>query len=100
MPLYEYQCLQCGKRFEVIQKFSDKPLRHCPKCKGKVEKVLHAPVLQFKGSGWYVTDYGTKKNNNLNKDVKASPTKSSSKEGCRDGSHASSDCSTSRHNLS
>ncbi|TKJ34524.1 transcriptional regulator [bacterium (candidate division B38) B3_B38] len=100
MPLYEYQCLQCGKRFEVIQKFSDKPLRHCPKCDGEVEKVLHAPALQFKGSGWYVTDYGRKKNENLNKDVKASPTKSSSEKGCRDGSRASCDCNTSRYNPS
>jgi len=100
MPLYEYRCLQCGERFEVIQKFSDKPLTHCSKCNGELEKVLHAPVLQFKGTGWYVTDYGVKKNQNHNKTGKASPTKSSSKEGCRDGSSAFCDCNTSRYNPS
>ncbi len=59
MPLYEYQCKKCGHRFEEIQKFSDKPLTKCPKCrKGRLEKLLSAPAVQFKGSGWYVTDYG------------------------------------------
>lgn len=60
MPLYEYQCKKCGHRFERIQKFSDKPVTACPECKGKVEQVLHAPAVQFKGSGWYVTDYARK----------------------------------------
>jgi putative FmdB family regulatory protein len=56
VPLYEYQCKKCGHRFERIQKFSD-PTPACPKCKGEVEQLLHAPAVQFKGSGWYVTDY-------------------------------------------
>lgn len=60
MPLYEYQCTKCGHRFEVIQKFSDRPLSRCPECKGKLEKLLSAPAIQFKGSGWYVTDYAGK----------------------------------------
>lgn len=57
MPLYEYQCDQCGHRFEVIQKFSDAPLETCPTCGGSVKKLLSSPAIQFKGSGWYITDY-------------------------------------------
>ena len=58
MPLYEYRCHQCGKTFEVIEKFSDSPLTVHEGCGGAVERLLSAPALQFKGSGWYVTDYG------------------------------------------
>jgi putative FmdB family regulatory protein len=57
MPLYEYQCEACGHRFEVIQKFSDAPLETCDKCGGAVKKLLSSPAIQFKGSGWYITDY-------------------------------------------
>ena len=57
MPLYEYECTKCGHRFERIVKFSDAPITKCPKCKGKVEQMVSAPAIQFKGSGWYVTDY-------------------------------------------
>lgn len=58
MPLYEYECDACGKRFERIQKFSDPPIDVCPNCgKGPVRKLLSSPAIQFKGSGWYVTDY-------------------------------------------
>jgi len=57
MPLYEYECENCGHRFEVIQKFSDPPLERCPKCSGAVHKLQSAPAFQFKGTGWYVTDY-------------------------------------------
>jgi len=57
MPLYEYECKKCGKTFEVIQKFSDDPLKKHPDCGGKVERLLSAPGLQFKGTGWYITDY-------------------------------------------
>lgn len=60
MPLYEYQCKKCGHRFEKIQKFSDKPIKKCPQCGGAVEQLLSAPAVQFKGSGWYVTDYAKK----------------------------------------
>ena len=60
MPLYEYQCKKCKHKFEKIQKFSDRPIRKCPECGGPVEKVQHAPAVQFKGTGWYVTDYGGK----------------------------------------
>ena len=58
MPLYEYQCQACGHRFEVIQKFSDAPPAECPKCGGAVEKLVSSPAIQFKGSGFYLTDYG------------------------------------------
>jgi putative FmdB family regulatory protein len=57
MPLYEYQCDACAHRFEVIQKFSDAPLELCPKCGGAVKKLLSSPAIQFKGTGWYITDY-------------------------------------------
>jgi len=61
VPLYEYQCKKCKHRFEKIQKFSDPPVKKCPECGSPVEKLLHAPAVQFKGSGWYVTDYAGKK---------------------------------------
>ncbi len=57
MPLYEYQCDACAHRFEVIQKFSDSPVETCQRCNGHVRKLLSSPAIQFKGSGWYVTDY-------------------------------------------
>jgi putative FmdB family regulatory protein len=60
MPLYEYECDNCGHRFEVIQKFSDDPVTQCPKCQGPVRKLLSSPAIQFKGSGWYITDYAKK----------------------------------------
>jgi putative FmdB family regulatory protein len=60
MPLYEYECEKCGHRFEKIQKFSDKMVKKCPECGGKVEQMISAPAVQFKGSGWYVTDYANK----------------------------------------
>src|SRR5215468_11779266 len=60
MPIYEYECKKCGHRFERIQRFSDPLVKKCPECGGKVEQVLSAPAVQFKGSGWYVTDYAKK----------------------------------------
>ena len=60
MPLYEYECKKCGHRFEKIQKFSDKMVKKCPECGGQVEQMISAPAVQFKGSGWYVTDYAKK----------------------------------------
>lgn len=60
MPLYEYQCEACDNRFELIQKFSDPPAEACPVCGGSVRKLLSSPAIQFKGSGWYITDYARK----------------------------------------
>lgn len=57
MPMYEYKCGQCGQVFELIQRFSDEPLTTHEGCGGSVERLLSAPALQFKGSGWYITDY-------------------------------------------
>ena len=61
MPLYEYRCEACGSTFEKIQRFSDPPLEVCEKCgKGPVRKLISSPAIQFKGSGWYITDYAKK----------------------------------------
>ena len=84
MPLYEYQCTLCGERVEVIQKFSDPPYSHCPKCGGEMKKLLSVPAIQFKGSGFYKTDYAatnkpseTKKESSETKsETKKSETKS------------------------
>ena len=60
MPLYEYQCDACGRLFELIRKFSDPPLEECPHCGGTVHKLFSSPAIQFKGSGFYITDYAKK----------------------------------------
>jgi putative FmdB family regulatory protein len=60
LPLYEYVCTQCGQHIEKIQKFSDHPLTKCEKCVGKLKRLVSSPAIQFKGSGWYVTDYARK----------------------------------------
>ncbi|MGH9452397.1 MAG: FmdB family zinc ribbon protein [Terriglobia bacterium] len=60
MPLYEYRCKKCGQHFEKIQKFSDEPFSVCSECGGELEQMLSSPAIQFKGSGWYVTDYAKK----------------------------------------
>ena len=57
MPLYEYLCEHCDHRFEQIQRFSDPPVDNCPLCDGSVRKLVSSPAIQFKGTGWYVTDY-------------------------------------------
>ena len=57
MPIYEYVCTKCGKTTEVIQRVGEAPLKVCPHCGGKLKKAISAPAIQFKGSGWYVTDY-------------------------------------------
>jgi putative FmdB family regulatory protein len=68
MPLYEYECKKCGHRFEKIQKFSDKMVKKCPDCGGQVEQMISAPAVQFKGSGWYVTDYPKKSQGSASSD--------------------------------
>ncbi|HJT68211.1 MAG TPA: zinc ribbon domain-containing protein [Pyrinomonadaceae bacterium] len=60
MPIYEYECRKCKAHTEAFQKVSDKPLTKCPKCGGRLEKLISSPAIQFKGSGWYVTDYAGK----------------------------------------
>ena len=61
MPIYEYVCQACQKKTEVIQRVGEKPLRLCPRCGGKVKKAFSAPAIQFKGTGWYITDYARAK---------------------------------------
>ncbi len=70
MPLYEYQCDGCGNRFEKIQKFSDPPVDACPSCGAVVRKLVSSPAFQFKGSGWYVTDYAKPGKGDSGKDSK------------------------------
>ena len=72
MPLYEYACQKCGERVEVIQKLSDPPYSHCPKCGGEMRKLISSPAIQFKGSGFYKTDYASPK-------IESKETKSESK---------------------
>jgi len=79
MPLYEYECEACGKRFEKIMKFSDPPLEVCQHCgKGPIRKLFSSPAIQFKGSGFYITDYARKSGTDAGKESKGSPTSSSS----------------------
>ncbi len=61
MPIYEYQCESCGHRLEALQRLADDPLTTCPECGGQLKRLISAPAFQFKGSGWYVTDYGSKR---------------------------------------
>jgi putative FmdB family regulatory protein len=77
MPLYEYKCDGCGEVFEVIQKFSDEPVTVHQKCGGSVHRLLSAPAFQFKGSGWYATDYAKSGSGAPKSDNSESPAKSS-----------------------
>jgi putative FmdB family regulatory protein len=81
MPLYEYQCKKCHHRFEKIQKFSDPPVKKCPECRGPVEQLLSPPAVQFKGSGWYVTDYARKSSAPAARDGESGSKKDDKKEG-------------------
>lgn len=82
MALYEYECEQCGEHFELIQKFSDEPLTRHDKCGGPVHRLISAPALQFKGSGWYITDYAKGGSSSGN----GSPPKSESSDSSKSGS--------------
>ena len=94
MPLYEYQCDACSHRFERIQKFSDPPIETCPSCGGTVRKLLSSPAIQFKGSGWYITDYAKKSSSDSGK-AGASSAGSSSTDSGSTSSDKGSDKSTS-----
>ena len=93
MPLYEYACEKCGKVFEVMQKFADQPLTVHADCGGKVDRLISAPALHFKGSGFYITDYA-KGNGNANAPKSSSDSKGSS-EGSKTESSSTSDTSKS-----
>lgn len=79
MPLYEYECLKCGRRTEKIESVSGPHLKKCPHCGGKVESLISAPAIQFKGTGWYVTDYSGKSDKSAG-EKPASETKETAKE--------------------
>lgn len=82
MPIYEYECRKCKAHTEAFQKVTDKPLTKCPKCGGRLDKRISAPAIQFKGSGWYVTDYAgkaTKSDSETSSETKASKSEKSEK---------------------
>jgi putative FmdB family regulatory protein len=80
VPLYEYECEKCGKHFEKIEKMGGPHLKKCPSCSGRVERLMSAPAIQFKGSGWYVTDYARSSNRGAEKsDAGGASEKSDSK---------------------
>jgi putative FmdB family regulatory protein len=88
MPIYEYECSKCGKRIEVIQKMSDKPLKKHEGCGGTLSKLISAAGFQFKGTGWYVTDYARKDSKTETKETKDSnstSTKDNSSNGNKEG---------------
>jgi putative FmdB family regulatory protein len=90
MPLYEYQCEACKRRFEVIRKFSDPELQVCTLCgKGPVQRLMSSPAIQFKGSGWYITDYSQKGKAGSDSSSTSSP--SDSKSGSSDSTPAKTD---------
>ena len=104
MPLYEYQCEACGKRFEMIQKFSDASPDACRLCgKGPVQRLLSSPAIQFKGTGWYITDYSQKGKqpagestaSTSKSDSKESKSESTSESKSSDGASSKSDSSSS-----
>lgn len=95
MPLYEYQCKKCHSLTERIQKFSDAPLATCPHCGGELEQLISAPAVQFKGTGWYVTDYAKGSSKGKSKDGNGS---GSSSEGKSEDSKSSSSASTDNSN--
>ena len=86
MPIYEYSCAKCGKTIEVIQKMSDKPLKTHAGCGGKLTKLISAAGFQFKGTGWYVTDYARKSHGETKAESKDSAGTSTAKEGGDDKS--------------
>lgn len=89
MPLYEYRCQNCGETIETIQKFSDSPLSECEACGGTLERLLSPSAIKFKGSGWYVNDYG--KNNRQGSSDKGSTDKGSSNKGSSEKTTTASD---------
>jgi putative FmdB family regulatory protein len=95
MPIYEYECEKCGHRFEKIQKFSDPPLEACEKCGGPVHKMQSAPAFQFKGTGWYVTDYA-KSGKSATEEKKPEPTKTEPAQGSTTTPTTSTTSSTSK----
>jgi putative FmdB family regulatory protein len=86
MPLYEYQCESCSERLEAIQKFSDPLYTHCPKCGGNLKKLISSPAIQFKGSGFYITDYAKSSGKSETSSDGGGDSKSSSKSEAKESS--------------
>lgn len=95
MPLYEYRCLDCGETTEAIQKLSDDPLTECRTCGGTLERLLSAPAIQFKGTGWYITDYARKNGASSNGSDKHESTSSKEKASSKESATPSGDTKTS-----
>jgi putative FmdB family regulatory protein len=95
MPLYEYQCQECGEKTEVVQRFSDTPLTICSSCGGELKKLISAPAIQFKGSGFYLTDYGRSGSSAASKST-TSETKSSSDSSSSSSSSSDSSSTTAK----
>jgi len=95
MPIYEYECSKCGEKFEVLQKMTDKPLKKHASCGGSLTKLISAAGFQFKGTGWYVTDYARKESKTESQDRKdtkeTTDTKETSSNGNKEGSSGSKD---------
>jgi len=89
VPLYEYKCLKCGRNTEKIENVSGPHLKKCPHCGGKVESVITAPSIQFKGAGWYVTDYGGKKSSTADGDKADKPAAETKEAGGKEKESAS-----------
>jgi putative FmdB family regulatory protein len=100
MPLYEYQCEKCGESFEVMQKFSDEPLSTHAKCGGPVHRLISAPALQFKGSGWYITDYAKGSGSSGNGSAKSGESSESKGSSSDSGSTAASSSSSEKKSSS
>ncbi len=81
MPIYEYVCARCGNRFEVFQKVTDPPLQKCRTCAGPLKKVISPPAIQFKGNGWYITDYARRAPSDKDAKTPAPPTNQESSPG-------------------
>ena len=90
MPIYEYECRKCKAHTEAFQKVTDKPLTKCPKCGGRLDKRISAPAIQFKGSGWYVTDYAGKatKEGKSESEAKTEKSETSDKKATKESSPA------------
>ena len=95
MPLYEYACTSCDRQIEVMQRFADDPLTICEECGGALKKLLSAPAFQFKGSGWYVTDYAKKGDGEKSGDKASSDKKASGDQGDTKGKASDSKKTTS-----
>ena len=91
MPLYEYQCTQCGERVEIIQRVSEAPVPECGKCGAEMKKLMSAPAIQFKGSGFYKTDYASGSTSSSSSTTTAAPAAAKSESGSSSESKSTAD---------